>query len=192
MQGGEGNDTYFVDGNDSIVQNSNAGGDEVRTAMTYTLGANLERLVLLEGGAYNGTGNDLDNNIYGNSSANTLTGGLGNDTLDGKGGIDTMAGGIGIDTYHVDNAADIVNENFGEGQDSVLSTATYTLSANVENLNLQGAAAINGTGNDDSNIITGNTAANVLNGNGGMDWLYGGGDADTLNGGSGNDLLYGD
>ncbi len=82
----------------------------------------------------------------------------------------------------MDNAADIIKENANAGTDSVFSTAaTYTLSANVENLTLQGTTAINGTGNTLNNNITGNVADNVLTGGTG---------ADTLTGGLGNDSLY--
>jgi Ca2+-binding RTX toxin-like protein len=82
----------------------------------------------------------------------------------------------------VDNTADTITELVGQGVDSIFSTAaTYTLSANVENLTLQGTTAINGTGNTLNNIITGNAADNVLTGGTG---------ADTLIGGAGNDSYY--
>jgi serralysin len=60
----------------------------------------------------------------------------------------------------------------------VQSSVAYTLTSNVENLTLIAGAAINGTGNTMSNVLTGNSAANTLNGGTG---------ADTMRGGAGND-----
>jgi hypothetical protein len=73
--------------------------------------------------------------------------------------------------------------------DTITAAVTTTLAANVENLTLTGAAAINGTGNAGNNVITGNTANNLLNGGGGNDTLNGGAGLDTLTGGAGNDVF---
>ena len=180
--GGKGNDTYVVDNvGDVIAEVLNQGIDTVESSITWILRANLENLTLQGTTAINGTGNNLNNIITGNTGNNTLNGGLGNDTLIGGIGNDTLIGGAGNDSYYVDNTADIITELVGQGLDSVFSTVTYTLSANVENLTLQGTTAINGTGNTLNNIITGNTADNVLTGGTG---------ADTLIGGAGNDSYY--
>ena len=159
--------------------------------------------------AINGTGNELANIIKGNDAANTLNGNGGDDTLYGFGGndvlnggagADKMYGGLGDDTYNVNDAGDQTIELAGEGTDTVNASLSWTLSANIENLNLTGSAAINGTGNELANVITGNEAANVisggagddlLRGNGGNDTLWGGDGNDTLNGGTGADLMYG-
>ena len=178
--GGKGNDTFVVDNiGDIIAEGLNGGIDTVESSITWTLKNHLENLTLQGTTAINGTGNNLNNIITGNTGNNVLTGGLGNDTLIGGLGNDTLIGGAGNDSYYVDNTADRITELVGQGTDSVFSTAaTYTLSANVENLTLEGTTAINGTGNTLNNIITGNTADNVLTGGAG---------ADTLIGGAGND-----
>ncbi len=133
-------------------------------------------------------GSGFDDVLTGNTAANVLLGGVGNDTLDGGAGTDTLIGGVGNDIYMLDVAADVVTENANEGIDTVNIGATYTLSANVENLTLTGAAAVNGTGNTLNNVITGNSAANVLTGGDGADTLDGGAGNDTLTGGLGDDV----
>ncbi|QLE57341.1 S8 family serine peptidase [Nostoc sp. TCL26-01] len=114
-----------------------------------------------------------------------------NDTLNGGRGNDEMRGGAGNDTYVVDSTGDVIVENLNEGTDTVESSITYTLGANLENLTLTGIAAINGTGNTGNNIITGNSGNNTLNGGSGVDTLIGGDGNDILIGGAGNDTLTG-
>ncbi|HYW18293.1 MAG TPA: DUF4347 domain-containing protein [Nodularia sp. (in: cyanobacteria)] len=191
MIGGAGNDAYSVDNlGDTITEIADQGTDAVFTTITYTLGNNLENLMLEGTSAINGTGNALNNRIRGNAAANTLNGGAGNDFLDGKEGADTLIGGVGDDAYSVDNVGDSITENADQGIDIVYSTITYTLGNNVENLTLEGTSGINGTGNDLNNRIRGNAAANTLNGGAGNDILDGKAGADTMIGGTGNDAYY--
>ena len=183
MRGGLGNDTYIVDNTgDRVEEAASAGTDTVQSSVSYTLGVNLENLILTGTESINGTGNSLDNSITGNS---------GNNTLDGGTGADTMSGGLGDDTYIVDNTGDRVEEAASAGTDSVQSSITHTLWANVENLTLTGSGVINGTGNTLNNLITGNGAANLIDGGNGNDSLNGGGGNDRLIGGNGNDNLNG-
>ncbi|WP_024929104.1 type I secretion C-terminal target domain-containing protein [Methylophilus sp. OH31] len=206
LVGGNSSDTYIVDLitninagvttaalQDIIIEDaSGAGSDTIQlrgnikltTATTLTLSAGLANVENLDASLtatskLNLAGNDANNVLTGNAAANTLTGGLGNDTLNGGAGIDTMIGGDGDDTYIVDNIADIVTEDSNEGTDLVKASVSYTLGANIENLELTGAAAINGIGNDDANIITGNAVNNILDGKGGIDSLRGGKGNDT-------------
>ncbi len=188
MAGGTGNDTYYVDDfGDVVTELSGEGSDTVRSALDYTLGDNLESLVLT-GAALVGTGNALNNSLTGTAADNVLTGLDGNDTLNGGAGADTLIGGTGNDTYVVDNVGDVLVELPGEGVDTVQSAITHTLLADFENLTLTGSATINGVGNAANNALTGNGAANLLTGLDGDDTLNGGAGADTLVGGTGDDL----
>ena len=101
-----------------------------------------------------------------------------------------MSGGAGNDTYFVDNAADLTIELLGEGVDTVKATVSYTLAANVDNITLQGAAAIDATGNDLVNVMVGTTGG-ILSGLGGNDNILGGSGNDILSGGLGKDKLTG-
>ena len=188
LTGGVGDDTYVVGAGDTVVEQANEGVDLVQSAVSWTLGANLEKLTLTGTGAINGTGNSLNNILTGNSAANVLTGGVGNDIY---------YAGVG----------DTMVEAVNEGTDLVYSTISWTLGANIENLTLYGTAAVNGTGNSLNNVLTGNSAANVLTGGSGNDTLAGGLGNDTYRiargegqdriaendgtGGNSDSLLYG-
>ncbi len=176
------------------------------SSIDYILTENVEDLYLV--GAVSGTGNALGNIIYGTRDAQILSGldgddtliglggdddllgGLGNDVLNGGAGADDMQGGDGDDRYIVDNLGDVVVEGVSAGQDTVVSSLSYTLADNLEHLALRGAAAV-GMGNSVDNRITGNDVGNTLSGMGGNDTLTGLAGDDILLGGEGNDRLSG-
>ena len=180
LLGGDGNDTYIIDAaGDTVTELAGEGTDTVESSISYTLGANVENLTLTGTGNIDGTGNTLDNTLTGNSGNNVLSGGSGNDTLIGGGGDDTMLGGSGNDTYIVDSSGDVVTEGANQGTDTVLSSVSYTLSANVENLTLTGTDNIDATGNTGANTLAGNAGNNVLDGGAGTDTMVGGAGDDT-------------
>jgi len=132
-------------------------------------------------------GNDQ---LFGDEGNDTLSGGDGNDTLDGGTGVDLMIGGAGDDTYVVDLADDVVVESKGQGTDTVISSVSYVLGANVENLTLRGDASY-GYGNSLANVLRASEKGSLLYGWGGNDTLVGSEARDRLYGSSGNDKLYG-
>ena len=179
MTGGAGNDVYVVDSTgDAISEAPDEGIDLVITSVDWTLGDNLENLTLAGEMNIDGSGNGLANVIIGNAGANHLAGMAGDDTLDGGTGNDSLAGGDGNDTYLVDNAGDVVVENPSEGIDLVVSSVSWALGDNLENLTLTGNLNIDGSGNALPNVLIGNAGDNQLEGGAGND---------TLDGGDGND-----
>lgn len=205
FRGGAGVDRlYGGAGNDLLIGGASAdkiSGGSGRDTASYAsaaagLVANLTDASLNTGDAAgdiyssieNLTGSRFDDTLTGNTKSNTLSGGggsdvltgdLGADLLDGGKGLDTMYGGKGNDTYVVNNKDDKVVENASEGTDLVQSSASFILSANVENLTLIGSSNLKGTGNALGNIIIGNTGNNFLDGGSGKDTLIGGKGNDT-------------
>lgn len=123
----------------------------------------------------------------------------GNDTLAGTAGPDYLAGGAGADRYTVNDPGDVVTEVAADGVDTVVASISYTLTAEVERLELVGSAT-GGTGNARPNDLVGNALANTLSGldgndlidgHGGDDILLGGNGRDVINGGDGNDTITG-
>lgn len=196
--GGTGDDTYIF-GNglsywDKVTENQGEGWDKIVLGgnnpygFGYTLMPDNVEEASSKGLGVSIKGNAEDNVITGDAGSNVLEGGLGNDLLDGAAGPDALIGGGGDDTYVVDVAGDAITESTNEGADTVQSHVSYTLGANVENLNLTGNAAIDGTGNPLDNRLHGNGAANLLSGLDGSDAVYAG-DGDTVHGNGGDDTL---
>jgi VCBS repeat-containing protein len=75
--------------------------------------------------------------IIGTRYDDKLTGTSCDDVIDGKGGHDVMIGSKGDDIYYVDGQGCVVDdvvEKAGEGYDTIYSSVSYTLAANVEEL----------------------------------------------------------
>src|SRR6185295_3805086 len=78
MIGGAGNDTYIVErSTDLVVEYLDQGLDTVESSVSYTLTSDVEVLVLTGAAATHGTGNELENNLFGNTGSNVLDGGIG-------------------------------------------------------------------------------------------------------------------
>jgi len=113
MAGGNGDDIYIVDNlGDLVTEAAGQGTDTVKASISYTLGANVENLILT-GSAADGTGNDLANTLTGNAASNHLNGGAGDDRLVGGDGVDFLTGGTGADTFVAEINATKVDSKTG-------------------------------------------------------------------------------
>ncbi|MBI2317612.1 MAG: calcium-binding protein [Betaproteobacteria bacterium] len=121
-----------------VTEALNDGIDTVQTTLAaYTLGANLENLTFIGGGAHTGIGNAL---------SNRLQGGAGVDTLDGATGNDVLIGGLGNDRFvfsSVGFGSDTVqgfDANPAGGQDLLdisglgISAATFAASVTISDI----------------------------------------------------------
>jgi Ca2+-binding RTX toxin-like protein len=209
LTGAAGNDTYIVDSSaDLVIEQAGGGIDTIISSVSRTLSTNVENLVLSGAASLSGNGNLLANAITGNAGNNALRGNDGNDTLEGgdgndllygDAGVDRMVGGLGNDTFYVDTFGEQTIELAGQGTDTVISSISLTLAANIETLLLQGSGNLLGNGNTLSNVISGNSGNNVLRGfdgadrllgNAGDDILFGDAGLDVLTGGAGRDTIY--
>jgi Ca2+-binding RTX toxin-like protein len=119
MQGGDGNDYYFIDDAKDVVTESNKNGhlggdDTIESTISYILDKNIENLVLTGDKKIDGTGNEFANQISGNSAENVLTGNAGNDDIFGDKGADTLFGGDGEDFLNGGEGADVINGDTGD------------------------------------------------------------------------------
>ncbi|MDQ4420930.1 right-handed parallel beta-helix repeat-containing protein [Sphingobium sp. DEHP117] len=151
LNGGNGDDTYFIRSQTAtVVEGAGAGCDTVRTFVDYTLAANVENL-RLETGDLIGVGNDLNNTITGSMGDDTVYGMDGNDNIQGRDGDDVIYGGTGIDSLR----GEIGNDSlFGEAGDDKLD-------GGVGNDILDG-----GIGND---LLLGGAGNDVMTGGAGSD-----------------------
>ncbi|WP_374372163.1 M10 family metallopeptidase [Tabrizicola sp.] len=193
MEGGAGDDSYVVNASgDKVVEGLDGGIDTVRTALTaFTLGENVENLVLTATGSATGTGNGLDNTITGGAGSNKLFGMDGFDFLFGGGGSDTIYGGNGGD--QIDGG--IGNDSMlgGAGDDLILGGAgNDRLFGGTENDQLFGDVGNDQLdGEDGDDLLSGGIGNDSLLGRAGDDVLDGGEGNDTLNGGLGHDTYTG-
>ncbi len=125
LDGGAGNDSYYVDtGADLTFEAAGGGIDTVYADIPVAgagvyLYAHVENLVLLGSTAF-GVGNELDNSLVGGDSSNFLLGGAGADSINGKAGNDVLFGEGGADVFvfEVGTGGDVVGD-FARGVDRI-------------------------------------------------------------------------
>jgi VCBS repeat-containing protein len=167
-------------------------GSKIRLQVAFIDGSGNAELI--NSGSFNIgkliTGTRNNDILIGSVNDDHIEGFAGKDIINGAAGVDSMAGGAGDDTYYIDNVGDSILETQDQGEDSVFSSISFTLSDHLENLTLT-EDAIYGIGNVLDNEISGNAADNVLEGVAGKDHLNGFAGNDVLNGGTGADMMIG-
>lgn len=214
MFGGAGNDTYIVDSSsDNVTETANNGNDLVRSAVTWTLGSNVEYLILTGISAINGTGNTLDNVLSGNSGNNTLRGGSGNDTYVYTAGLDIVDEQASGGTEKLIVSSGVTINDISTSQSGNHAKVIITASTNEITINNHHAVATTSQieriafddgfettftdhltwtwGSSGGDTITGTSGHNTIIGKAGNDTLSGAAGDDDIHGGSGNDNLSG-
>ncbi|WP_198411892.1 cadherin domain-containing protein [Microvirga flavescens] len=189
LEGGKGNDTYYVGFEDVlIVEKAGEGIDTVQ--LRGNIG--VPSFALREGSEVEIIRADdrstLGVTITGNSYGQSIYGGSGDDALDGGGGGDTLIGGFGKDTYHVRSLDNVIVEidpypELYRETDTVIAHLDYTLSSAVSIEILRAASeagSLSLTGNSSANTLVGNDSGNTLSGGGGLDTLQGGKGSDRF------------
>jgi trimeric autotransporter adhesin len=138
---------------------ASAGAAFVSASVSYTVPTNVSNLTLIGSANITATGN---------ATADSITGGAGADTLIAGAGIDTLVGGSGNTTFVINNAADVIRDNYATNN-TVQSDLNYTLLADVNTLALTGTAALVGTANSGNDTLISNTGIDTLIGGSGND-----------------------
>jgi hypothetical protein len=156
LEGGLGNDLYYVDNTaDTVIETDGAGTDNVFATASFVLSNNVENLTLKSGKlALTATGNESDNVLIGNSNANVISGLGGNDTLNGGKGNDTLTGGDGADKFVFDTKPSS-STNVDNVMDFVSGTDTLVFDQSV----FKGFAAVGAIGAGEFYAGAGVTAA---------------------------------
>ena len=135
-----------------------------------------------------GIGSRFDDVLIGNDGANVL---------DGRGGADRMAGYGGDDVYYVDSAGDVVREEAGGGDDTVVVLSGVVGPVSYENVETviyvdastppvdRGDGGVPPRAGDDrmTSVVFGDEANETLDGGAGSDTIFGQGGDDFITGG---------
>ena len=86
MEGGDGNDTYYVDDvKDVVIEQAGGGEDTVFSSISHTAATHVENVTLTGSANIFAAGNNSNNILTGNEGRNRLNSGRGDDTVYGMG-----------------------------------------------------------------------------------------------------------
>lgn len=199
-----GDDTYYVQGGDTIVERPGEGYDSAIASTNFILaeGISIEYLAIFP------TVTSSVISLTGNSFTQMVVGNDGENILDGRGGADTLIGGGGNDIFRVYGQGEQVIEARQGGNDTVYTSGDFYLTegSSVETISAadQGQSTnLYLLGNNLSQRLIGDYGNNTLNGGGGAGGdtliglfgddvyrIYGQNDVIVEQAGQGNDIAY--
>jgi uncharacterized protein len=146
LWGRQGDDSYLVDSDDTVVEYAGHGYDIVYARASHTLSAGFEIEVLgtvdnTASTAIDLTGNELSNFVTGNAGDNVIDGGAGSDFLHGRGGADTFAFTTALGATNVDEILDFVSGTDKIGLDDAIFAGIGTPGSFDANAFVAGSAA---------------------------------------------------
>lgn len=189
LTGGIGNELFDVNDPTDVVDPSGFGSDTILSSVSYTLPTLVDILTLTGSANLTATGNsDAANLITGNSGNDVLIAGSGSDTLVSGTGVDFLVGGFGEDTFVISNSADQISSREGF-LDTVQSSVSYVLQAQIASLTLTGSSDLTATDGYGFARITGNAGNDTLIGGSGSDILVAGSGIDTFEAGTGSNTF---
>jgi trimeric autotransporter adhesin len=163
LVGGAGTDTFVIGNASDVVSDAfTSTSNSILSSVSYSLPVNVNVLTLGGTAALMATGNAASDRMTANS---------GNDTLVAGSGVATLVGGTGNDLFIVNSASDVVQVSSTSASDTIQTSVSYSLAANVNTLVLTGTVGLTGSANGGNDTLTSNSGV------------------DTLVGGSGNDVF---
>ncbi|WP_148043106.1 calcium-binding protein [Methylocystis hirsuta] len=192
LEGGAGNDFYYVRNAGSVVYEAVGGGtDSVVASVNYALNAGQEGETLRAASNAPGLslqGNEINNTILGGAGKDTLDGGAGADLLNGGADNDVLIGGAGDDTLTGAAGNDaFVFTSLSNGIDVVMDFASGADRLQISASGFGGGLVPGGA----ATLLTAADIASVNNAAGAFIYDNAGANAGTLywdaNGGSGAD-----
>ena len=202
IRGGSGSDTLSAYGDyDTVVSAAHGESDSLygnydalttgSANSTVTASGDSDTIVSGSGAsaAMAATAFGIDDSLVGGAGTDTLTASGTADTLMAGAGAQTLISEHGSTTFVVDYGADVIEEKSAGVSDTVFSSVSGTLPANIDTLLFTGSGNVIGTANGANDWLAGNAGADTLTAGAGLDTLVAGSGVDTLVGGTKADLF---
>jgi len=178
---------------ETLIVRSAAGGPLDIAALRASVVQGINRPMDLSGTAfpddraYDITGTDGDDVIFGGPGSQTIMPGLGNDTIYAGDGDDVILSGSGANSVYLEAGNDKYTDAAASAPED--GDTVYGGAGNDDITTGAGADMIFGGAGDD--VIRSGDGNDVVDGGGGDDSLYGDAGNDTLHGDVGRDVLHG-